>query len=57
LERELGLGNGDVKLLWNDRQLVEQLFVLAGVPGERFGFAFYLLDRIGKLLPEQRKTH
>jgi histidyl-tRNA synthetase len=53
--RELGLANTDVKLLWNDRTLVEQLFTLAGVPGERFGFAFYLLDRIAKLAAEQRK--
>ncbi len=52
--REFGLGNEDVKLLWNDRMLVEQLFTLAGVPAERYGFAFYLLDRITKLSGEQR---
>jgi histidyl-tRNA synthetase len=43
-----------VKLLWNDRGLVEKLFTLAGVPAQRFAFAFYLLDRIAKLAPEQR---
>ncbi len=52
--REFGLGHGEVKLLWNDRGLVEKLFSLGGVPPERFAFAFYLLDRIGKLVPEQR---
>jgi len=52
--REFGLTSGDVKLLWNDRMLVEELFKLAGVPAERFGFAFYLLDRIAKLTPAQR---
>jgi histidyl-tRNA synthetase len=52
--RECGLGAGDIRLLWNDRQLVEGLFRLAGVPTERYGFAFYLLDRVAKLNPEQR---
>jgi histidyl-tRNA synthetase len=52
--KDLGLGNEDVTLLWNDRSLVEQLFALAGVPPERHGFAFYLLDRIAKLSAEQR---
>jgi histidyl-tRNA synthetase len=52
--REFGLSNADVKLLWNDRSLVEKLFTLGGVPQERFPFAFYLLDRIAKLAPEQR---
>jgi histidyl-tRNA synthetase len=53
--REFGLANTDIVLLWNDRTLVEQLFTLAGVPGERFAFAFYLLDRVAKLAPELRK--
>jgi histidyl-tRNA synthetase len=53
--RELGLASTDIQLLWNDRTLVEQLFTLAGVPAERFAFAFYLLDRIAKLAPEPRK--
>lgn len=52
--REFGLTNSDVKVLWNDRSLVESLFSLGGVPKERFGFAFYLLDRVAKLSPEQR---
>jgi histidyl-tRNA synthetase len=52
--REFGLGNAEVRLLWNDRQLVEELFKLAGVPPERYGFAFYLLDRVAKLKAEQR---
>jgi histidyl-tRNA synthetase len=52
--REFGVANSDVNLLWNDRQLVEKLFELAGVPAERYAFAFYLLDRIAKLAPEQR---
>jgi histidyl-tRNA synthetase len=52
--REFGLTNGDVKLLWNDRLLVEDLFKLAGVPTERYAFAFHLLDRIAKLAPAQR---
>jgi histidyl-tRNA synthetase len=52
--REFGLGNNEVRLLWNDRQLVEELFKLAGVPAERYGFAFYLLDRVAKLNAEQR---
>ena len=51
--REFGLASTDIKLLWNDRTLVEQLFTLAGVPAERFSLAFYLLDRIAKLGPEQ----
>ncbi len=53
--REFGFTAAEVKLRWNDRQLVEQLFSLAGVPAERFGFAFYLLDRIGKFSPEERR--
>jgi histidyl-tRNA synthetase len=53
--REFGLTNSDIQLLWNDRSLVENLFTLAGVPRERFPFAFYLLDRIAKLVPEQRQ--
>ncbi|MGN6369085.1 MAG: histidine--tRNA ligase [Phycisphaerae bacterium] len=53
--REFGLTSGDVKLLWNDRSVVEHLFTLGGVPAERFGFAFYLLDRVAKLSPEQRQ--
>lgn len=53
--RELGLSAADIQLLWNDRSLVEQLFTLANIPPERFSFAFYLLDRIAKLAPEQRK--
>jgi histidyl-tRNA synthetase len=52
--RELGLTNKDVRLLWNDRTLVEKLFELAGVPEARYGAAFYMLDRIAKLSPEQR---
>ena len=52
--KEFGLTSGDIKLLWNDRSLVENLFTLGGVPRERFGFAFYLLDRVAKLAPEQR---
>ncbi len=52
--REFGLACGDIQFLWNDRLLVEELFRLAGVPAERFGFAFYLLDRVAKLVPEQR---
>jgi len=53
--REFGLTNSDVKLLWNDRSIVEHLFALGGVPSERYAFAFYLLDRIAKLAPEQRQ--
>ena len=53
--REFGFTNADVKLLWNDRGVVEHLFTLGGVPAERFAFAFYLLDRIAKLSPEQRQ--
>lgn len=52
--RELGLSHADISLQWNDRSLVEQLFGLAGVPADRFGFAFYLLDRVAKLSPDQR---
>src|SRR3954469_17118746 len=37
--REFGIASADVKLLWNDRQLVEKLFALGSVPTERFGFA------------------
>ncbi len=43
-----------MKLLWNDRGVVEHLFTLGGVPAERFAFAFYLLDRVAKLSAEQR---
>ncbi|HUO08669.1 MAG TPA: histidine--tRNA ligase [Phycisphaerae bacterium] len=52
--REFGLTSDDVKLLWNDRSVVEHLFSLGGVPSHRYAFAFYLLDRIAKLSPEQR---
>jgi histidyl-tRNA synthetase len=52
--RELGLANDDVRLLWNDRQLVERLFALAGLPADKLSFGFYLLDRVAKLSPEQR---
>jgi len=52
--REFGLGNGEAQLLWNDRSLVERLFELGGVAKERYAFAFYFLDRIAKLSPEQR---
>ncbi len=52
--REFGLTREDVKLLWNDRAVVEHLFSLGGVPAERFAFAFYLLDRVAKLSGEQR---
>jgi len=52
--RECGVASTDVNLLWNDRQLVEKLFQLAEIPPERYAFAFYLLDRIAKLAPEQR---
>ena len=53
--REFGVTSDDVRLLWNDRELVEDLFKLAGVPPERYAFAFHLLDRIAKLAPEQRR--
>ncbi len=53
--REFGLASSDVKLVWNDRALVEQLFALAGLPPERYPFGFYLLDRLAKLAPEQRR--
>jgi histidyl-tRNA synthetase len=53
--REFGLDHSNVQLLWNDRTLVEKLFALAGIVPERHGFAFYLLDRIAKFSPEQRK--
>ncbi len=53
--RELGLTKDEVVLLWNDRSLVEHLFAIVGVPAERYPFAFYLLDRIAKLSPEQRR--
>jgi histidyl-tRNA synthetase len=53
--REFGLTEKDVVLRWNDRLIVEDLFKLAGIPPERFGFAFYLLDRISKFAPEQRE--
>lgn len=52
--REFGLGPGEVQLLWNDRTRMENLLVAAGVPPERYGFAFYLLDRVAKLAPEAR---
>jgi histidyl-tRNA synthetase len=52
--REFGLAASNVQLLWNDRSLVEQLFTLAGIPAERYPFGFFLLDRIAKLVPEQR---
>jgi histidyl-tRNA synthetase len=52
--REFGLTPENVRLLWNDRMLVEQLFALAGIPQERYAFGFFLLDRIAKLVPEQR---
>lgn len=52
--REFGLTQNDIVLRWNDRRLVESLFVVAGVPAEHYALAFYLLDRIGKLVPEQR---
>src|SRR3954447_2482286 len=53
--REFGVGSDDVRLLWNDRQLVEQLFAIGGVLPEHFAFAFHLLDRITKVSAEQRK--
>src|ERR1051325_3775376 len=52
--REFGLASTDIQLLWNDRSLVEKLFALAGVRADKYVFAFYLLDRIAKLAPEQR---
>jgi histidyl-tRNA synthetase len=52
--REFGLTPENVRLLWNDRTLVEQLFVVAGIPAQRYAFGFFLLDRIAKLVPEQR---
>ncbi len=52
--REFGLTENDVVLRWNDRALVENLFAVAGVPAERYAFAFFLLDRIAKLSVEQR---
>ncbi len=55
--REFGLTNQDVKLLWNDRGVVEKLFSLGGVPSERYSFAFHLLDRLAKLSAEQRQKH
>ncbi len=54
--RELGLGAGEVRLLWNDRGPAENLLKLGGVPAERFGFAFHLLDRMAKLSPEKREA-
>jgi histidyl-tRNA synthetase len=52
--QEFGLSSTDITLLWNDRTLVEHLFEIAGVRQEKFAFAFYLLDRIAKLSPDQR---
>src|SRR4051794_19770340 len=54
--REFGFTSTDIKLLWNDRQMVEQLFELGGIPAERYAFAFYLLDRVAKLSAQQRST-
>src|SRR5262249_45430050 len=53
--RELGLSPDDVRLRWNDRSLVEKLFELAHIPPERFSLGYYLLDRIHKMTPEDRK--
>jgi histidyl-tRNA synthetase len=52
--REFGLSEKDVVLRYNDRQLVEHLFRVAGLTESQFAFGFYLLDRIGKLAPAQR---
>ena len=51
--KDLGFTSHDFKVRISSRTLLEELFLGAGLPGERIGLLYALLDKKSKLPPEE----